>query len=116
VSRSPAEVFADHLRESRIGSLEEDLAGNYAQDVIVLTGRGVYRGREGLRQLARLLGQELPSATFEYRTRLVEGEMAFLEWTARAEGAWVEDRADSYLIRNGRIVAQTIHYTVKRSP
>lgn len=113
--RSPAEVFADHLRESRMGSLDDDLARNYAEDLIVLTGRGVYRGHEGLRQLVRLLGQELPNATFEYRTRLVEGEMAFLEWTARAEGAWVEDGADSFLIRNGRILAQTIHYTVKKS-
>jgi len=43
---------------------------------------------------------------------LVEGELGFLEWSARGSGAEVEDGADSYLIRDGRIVAQTIHYTV----
>lgn len=43
---------------------------------------------------------------------LVAGEMAFLEWTAASKKAIVEDGADSYLIRDGRIVAQTIHYTI----
>jgi hypothetical protein len=52
------------------------------------------------------------NCTFEYRTRLVESELAFLEWTARADGTWVEDGADSFLIRDGRIIAQTIHYTI----
>jgi hypothetical protein len=29
--------------------------------------------------------------------------------------ATVRDRADSYLIENGKIVAQTIHYTVEQN-
>ncbi len=93
--------------------MDDDLARNYAEDVVVLTGRGIFRGHDGVRHLARLLPDELPNCTFEYRTRLVEGEVAFLEWTARADGARVDDGADSFLIRGGRIVAQTIHYTVK---
>lgn len=114
-SRSSAEVLDDHLRESQSGSIEDDLARNYSRDLGVLTGRGIYRGYDGLRELNRLLQEQLPNATFEYRTRLAEGEMGFLEWAASAEGAQVEDGADSYLIREGRIVAQTIHYTVKNS-
>ncbi len=112
-SRSAAEVLDDHLRESQVGLVEDDLARNYAEDLIVLTGRGTYRGHDGLRQLAQMLREELPKAVFEYRTRLVEGEIGFLEWTARADKAEVRDGADSYLIRDGRIIAQTIHYTVK---
>lgn len=79
---------------------------------MILTGRGGFRGQDGLHRLNRLLIEELPGAEFEYRTRLVEGELAFLERTAHAKGAVVEDGADSYVIRDGRIVAQTIHYTV----
>lgn len=95
-----------------MGSVEEDLLRNYAPDLVVLTGHGVYRGHDGLRRLSELLRRELPNCTYEYRTRLVEGDVAFLEWTARADGARVDDGADSYVIRNGRIVVQTIHYTV----
>jgi hypothetical protein len=39
--------------------------------------------------------------------------VCFLEWTARSDEAKIEDGADSFCIRDGRIVAQTIHYTVQ---
>ncbi|MBN9426503.1 MAG: nuclear transport factor 2 family protein [Burkholderiales bacterium] len=110
--RSPAEVLDDHLRESQHGSVEDDLVRNYAEELIVLTGGGVFRGHDGLRQLAQRLREELPDATFEYTARVVEGEVGFLEWSARGRGAEIKDGADSYLIRDGRIIAQTIHYTV----
>lgn len=110
--RAPAEVLDDHLRESQHGTVEDDLARNYAEDLVVLTASGVFRGHDGLRQLAQRLREELPEAVFEYKNLLVEGELGFLEWSARGSGAEVEDGADSYLIRDGRIVAQTIHYTV----
>ena len=112
--RSAAEVLDNHLRESQSGSIDADLARNYAPNLIVLTGRGVYRGHEGLRELNQLLQEELPNASFHYHTRLVEGELGFLEWTAQSNGVQVGG-ADSYLIRRGRIVAQTIHYTVRRA-
>ena len=39
--------------------------------------------------------------------------MCFLEWTGEVvNGARVEDGANSYPIRDGRIHAMTIHYTV----
>lgn len=113
-ARSAKEVLQDHLRESKHGSIDDDLPRNYAEDVVILTGRGVFRGHDGMRHLNQILMEELPNAAFEYRTQLAEGEMAFLEWTARAGGARVNDGADSYLIRGGKIVAQTIHYTVER--
>ena len=113
-ARSAQVVLEDHLRESQQGTIEEDLPRNYAEDVVILTGRGIFRGHDGMRDLNRTLGEELPNAAFEYRTVLAEGEMAFLEWSARADGVRVSDGADSYLIRDGKIAAQTIHYTVER--
>jgi len=47
----------------------------------------------------------------------VAGEIALLEWTASTpSGARVQDGADSFVIRGGRIQAQTIHYTVLPPP
>lgn len=111
--RSAEEVFEDHLRLSYEETVEEDIRRNYAEDVVILSSRGIHRGHEGLRELAEILRKELPECTFHYKTRLMEGELAFLEWTATAKGASVDDGADSYLIRDGKILAQTIHYTVK---
>jgi hypothetical protein len=112
-ARGAGEVFDEHLQQGAHGSVDEDLDRNYAPDVVVLTGTGVHHGRDGVRGLAELLREQLPQADFTYTARVVAGEVALLEWTARAaNGARVEDGTDSFLIRNGRIQAQTIHYTV----
>ncbi len=114
-NRSPKEVLDDHLKESQNGSVEADLARNYAEDIVVLMRGEVYYGHNSVRQLAALLSRELPNATFEYRSVVVAGEVGFLEWNGRSSQACVDDGADSYVIREGKIVAQTIHYTVKRA-
>ncbi len=35
-----------------------------------------------------------------------------LKWTGHSSAGSVRDGVDSYVIRDGRIVAQTIHYTL----
>lgn len=75
---------------------------------------GIFRGHEGARKLGRLLEEELPGAPYVYTNRLVDGKVAFLEWTSETEHARVRDGADSYVIEDGWIVAQTIHYTVEQ--
>ena len=111
--RSPHEVLDDHLTLAAAGDWQTDLERNFDEDIVVLTGFGVITGRDQVRILAELLDAQLPGASFDYTTVLVHGEMAFLEWTAHGPTARVRDGADSYLIRNGRVVVQTIHYTVE---
>ena len=111
-NRSATEVFEDHLRLAGEHRFEEDIERNVSPDIVVLERRGVFRGHKGVRELARLLEQELPGAPYVYTNRLIEGRVAFLEWTAQAEHTRVRDGADSFVIEDGWIVAQTIHYTV----
>lgn len=110
--RKAKEVLEDHLNLSKSGTIEDDLKRNYAEDVLLLTTHGTYKGHEGLKKLMDMLNKELPSASFEYKNFLVEDEVGFLEWSGNSKKAKVEDGADSYVVRDGRIVAQTIHYTV----
>lgn len=113
-ARSAADVFEDHLRLAAEHRFEEDIARNCAPGCVVLERRGVFRGRDGARELARLLGEELPGGEYLYVNRLVDGRFAFLEWTAESDRARVRDGADSFVIEDGWIVAQTIHYTVEQ--
>lgn len=111
--RSTAEVFEDHLRLAGEHHFDKDIERNVSPDIVVLERRGIFRGREGVKELVRLLEQELPGAPYVYTNRLVEGRVAFLEWTSEAEHTRVRDGADSFVIEDGWIVAQTIHYTVE---
>ena len=88
-SRTAQEVLDDHLTlaENWGGEVggevggEEDLRRNTSEDIVVLINRGTFHGHEGVRQLAHMLGEELPEhRSFEYTYRAVEGRMAFLEW------------------------------------
>lgn len=111
--RSTREVLDDHLALAAKHDLETDLARNFAEDVVLLTGYGVFRGLDGVREKAGLLAEQLPGGRWSYDTVMAEGEVGFLEWSAEGEnGARIEDGADSFLIRDGRIRAMTIHYTV----
>ncbi len=110
--RGTREVLEDHLQQAVAGDIETDLERNYAEDVVVLTGFGVFRGHEGLREVNRILQRQLPGARYDYRTRLDHEEIALLEWGAESESARVDDGADTYHVRDGRIRVQTIHYTL----
>ena len=112
-SRGTADVFEDHLRLAGEHRFDDDVARNISPDCVVLERRGVFRGHEGVRRLARMLGEELGDAPYRYVNRLVDGRFAFLEWTAESERARVRDGADSFVIEDGWIVAQTIHYIVE---
>lgn len=111
--RPAEEVFHDHLRLAAEHRFEDDIRRNFSPDVVVLETRGVFRGHDGVRELARFLEEELPDGRFTYTNRLTSGRFAFLEWTAEADHAQVRDGADSFVIEDGLVVAQTIHYTVE---
>jgi SnoaL-like domain len=122
-SRTAREVLDDHLNlaenwgaeEDIERIIEEDMRRNVSEEIVVLINRGTFRGHEGVRQLAGMLGEELPAHNaFEYTYTAVEGRMAFLEWAYEDDNVRVRDGADSYLIEDGKIVAQTIHYTVEQ--
>lgn len=120
-SRTAREVLDDHLdiANSWAGEpfervLEEDLRRNVAPDIVILINRGVFHGHEGVRQLARALAEELPEhRAFEYTHVAADERIALLEWTYEDAEVRVRDGVDSYLIEDGKITAQTIHYTVE---
>jgi len=111
--RTTTEIFEDHLAKRLAGDVEGDIRTNYSPDVVFLTGTGAFKGHEGVRASARELARYLPDdSSFEYRHTLVEGDYAFLEWTTRSKHGQVTDGADSFVIRDGKIIFQSIHYSV----
>jgi hypothetical protein len=88
-ARTAQEVLDNHLKlNEHFGAeedwrriVEEDIRCNVSEDIVILINRGTFRGHEGVRELARMLGEELPEhCAFEYTYRAVEGRIAFLEW------------------------------------
>jgi SnoaL-like domain len=110
--RTTAAVFDDHLRRALAGDLEGAVGHNFAADVVLLTGVGEFRGHDGVHESRRLLREDLGDGDYEYLTRLTSGNYAFLEWCGQAEDVRIEDGADGFVIADGLIRMQWVHYTV----
>jgi hypothetical protein len=113
--RSTEEVFKDHLALRLEGDVEKDIERNYSTDVVSITNHGIFHGHDGIRECSRHLREALPEAKFRYTRQVVCGEIAFLEWTGKgSDGRIVDEGVDTFIIRDGRIVAKTVHYTVDK--
>ncbi len=113
-SRSSEDVLADHLRLRRSGDLEADLRRNYDPEVVILTARQVFRRHDGLRASAHRLWKALgDGSSYSYRYALSDDRVALLEWSGSNEQVRVRSGVDSYLIEDGWIRVQTIHYRVE---
>lgn len=111
--RKTGEVVDAHLTARKQHRVEEDLS-NFSPDVLILSSTGVYRGHDGLQRFWRELDDAVPSARFAYAEPRSDGEAAMVEWQARGRDTYVDDGVDSYLVRDGRIIIQTVHYTIRR--
>ncbi|MFI7643339.1 nuclear transport factor 2 family protein [Nonomuraea sp. NPDC049400] len=114
--RSAYDVIADHLWLRQQKALEEDLRRNYHPQVVLLSAEGVSYGHDGVRALTHVLRSYVPEADYRYHQIVVEGPYAMVEWTARGSQTEIHNGADSYVISNGRIIAQTIHYSTRSRP
>lgn len=124
-NRTAQEVLNEHLKLSNAWKDEaemwrnfsEDLRRNFSEDCLVLTNRGIFHGHEGVTELvemevAQVFGGEMAyGGSLQYITKVVEGRMGFLEWTYEDANVRIRDCADLYLTEDGKIVAQTVHYT-----
>lgn len=113
--RTVEEVLEAHLHCRQTGDLEGDLQHNYAQDVTIITLEGIFRGHDGVRENARRLRHYFPGAKFEFPVKFVAGRFALLEWRAHHKSTATQDGSDSFVIEDGRIVCQTIRYTVQHA-
>ncbi len=119
--RTAQEVLDDHLKLANNWVdipfdhvLDEDLRRNVSVDIVVLINRGTFRGHEGVRQLAQMLSDELPEhQAFQYTYVAVDKHVGLLEWAYEDSTVRVRDGVDSYVIDEGKIIAQTIHYTLE---
>jgi ketosteroid isomerase-like protein len=111
-SRTPQEVFRDHAQAMVAGDLDRIVA-DYADDAVFITHAGALRGKDGVREGFRRLFGDLPAPRFDVHTRILEGDVLFLEWTAEASGSRAENGVETLWARDGEIVLQTVHYTVR---
>ncbi len=109
-TRNTRGVLDDHLACRKERDVESDLKRNYASTVVVLTSLGRFTGHDGVRHTASTLHRYASDATYEYLEDMVVDDVAFLTWRVRSAAGGEIHGGDTFLVRNGLIVLQTIHH------
>jgi ketosteroid isomerase-like protein len=105
---STKDVIDHHLK----AFAERDLNGvlsDYAPGAVFFTAHGPLHGPDAIRPLFRALIAEFskPGATFTMTQQPFDGDHAYILWTAETADNVYELGTDTFVVRDGRIVAQS---------
>jgi ketosteroid isomerase-like protein len=104
-------IVNNHLQA--FAALDLDgVVSDYAPDAIMIVPAGVLRGVDGITPLFQALIAEFskPGASFNVQQQVIEGEMAYIRWTAETADNTYELGTDTFVVRDGKIQQQTFAF------
>jgi hypothetical protein len=112
---STSDVLDRHLNSFA----KYDLAGilaDYSSDAILFTPAGPLRGPAAIKPVLQALVSEFakPGSSFTMQHRSIEGDYGYILWTAETADNSYEFATDTFVVRNGKIVAQSFSAKIKR--
>ncbi len=113
------DVLEGHLRSFFEKSVD-GLIADYAPDAVLFIPGQPLLGPTAIKPFFESLVSEFskPGATFLLREQWVEGDYAYILWSAETADNWYETATDTFVIRGGKIVAQSFAAKIvpKRRP
>jgi ketosteroid isomerase-like protein len=105
---STKEILEHHLK-CFLGVDLDGIMADYAQDAILFTPFGTLKGRDSIYALFQTLFAEFSKPGFfaAMEAQFVEGEYAHILWNAQSADKTYETATDTFVIRAGKIVAQS---------
>ena len=112
---STKDVLDHHIKCFGEGDLTGILS-DYAPGAVLFTPDGPLRGADAIRPLFQAMIAEFgkPGAAFSMKQQFVEGDYAYILWTAETADNVYEVGTDTFVVRDGKIVAQS--FTGKITP
>ncbi len=111
---STSDVLARHLRS--LAEYDVDgVVSDYSPDAVLFVSGGPLKGPDAIRPLFQTLISEFrkPGSSFTMQQRSIEGDHAYIIWTAETADNSYEFATDTFVVRNGKIVAQSFAAKVK---
>ena len=112
---STRDVLSRHLKCFAEGDLNGVLS-DYAPRAVMFTPDGPFRGADAIRPMFKSLIEDFgtPGATFNMKQLFIDGDHAYLLWSAETAGNVYELATDTFVVREGKIVAQSFTAKVTR--
>jgi len=111
---STSDVLDHHLKSFAEYDLDGVLA-DYSSDAVLFAPTGPLKGPAAIKPLFEALVSEFrkPGSSFTTQQRWVDGDHAYILWTAETADNSYEFATDTFVVRNGQIVAQSFAAKVK---
>jgi len=111
---STSDVLDRHLKSFAGYDLDGVLA-DYSSDAVLFVPDGPLKGPDAIKPLFQALVAEFrkPGSSFTLQQRLIDGDHAYILWTAETAGNSYEFATDTFVVRNGKIVAQSFAARIK---
>jgi ketosteroid isomerase-like protein len=112
---STSDVLDRHLN----AFAKYDLAGilaDYSSDAVLFTPAGLLRGPAEIKPLFQTLVSEFakPGSSFTVQRRSIEGDHGYILWIGETADNSYEFATDTFVVRNGKIVAQSFAAKIKQ--
>jgi ketosteroid isomerase-like protein len=106
MTRSTQEVYESHKEALETLNFEK-LAGDYADDAILVTMDGSFKGREEIMTgfFQAIMGQ-FPDVKIVFEKTSIEGDVCLLQWSAEASNVSVPRGTAVFIIQDGLIQRQ----------
>jgi ketosteroid isomerase-like protein len=105
---STKDVVDRHLESFAAGDLD-GLLSDYAPGTVMFLPDGPRKGADAIRPFFEALFTEFgkPGAVFNLKQQSVEGDYAYILWTAETADNIYEVGTDTFVVRDGKIIAQS---------
>ena len=102
------DVLDQHLRCFGENDLEGVVA-DYSSDAVLFVPDRALKGPDAIKPFFQAFFAEFakPGASFSMRQRYVDGDYAYILWSAETADHSYEAATDTFVVRNGKIVAQS---------
>jgi ketosteroid isomerase-like protein len=102
------EVLDQHLKSFSENDLDGVLADYSSDAVLFIPGRSL-KGPDAIKPFFQTFFSEFakPGASFSMRQQCVEGDYAYILWSAETADNSYEAATDTFVVQNGKIVAQS---------
>jgi len=102
------DVVNQHLKYFYEKNLDGVLA-DYSPDAVLFIPGGPLRGPAAIKRFFQALVSEFskPGAAFSMREQYADGDYAYILWSAETADNRYEAATDTFIVRNGKIVAQS---------
>ena len=106
--RSTQEVLDHHLECFGRGDLDGVLA-DYSQTAVMFTPTGALKGPAAMRPVFQAIFAEFgkPGTSFAMKHRSVDGDYAYILWSAETADNVYELGTDTFVVRNDQIMAHS---------